>query len=235
MSCFSICTAASFRSMFVSQVQFWAPTAAGGGVSLVMAFLNGTDVPDLLRLQTLITKFVGSISSCAANLTVGTEGPLVHMGACIASVIAFWECGKHLHCLELSLAEADMASAQMHACYCACCLLCLLMCHSCIICIVSASRAIVCTNQQNRRTWSCLYTSFCNSDATAGTSQACTTACAVWLLSWHASCDNAWVLGHRQLQASWAVPDLWGVDEQLVLLLSRQEGAAALQQRCDGG
>lgn len=76
------------------QVQFWAPTAAGGGVSLVMAFLNGTDVPDLLRLQTLITKFVGSIFSCAANLTVGTEGPLVHMGACIASVIAFWECGK---------------------------------------------------------------------------------------------------------------------------------------------
>ena len=78
---------------FELQVQFWAPTAAGGGVSLVMAFLNGTDVPDLLRLQTLITKFVGSIFSCAANLTVGTEGPLVHMGACIASVIAFWECG----------------------------------------------------------------------------------------------------------------------------------------------
>ncbi|DBA87389.1 TPA: hypothetical protein ACH3X1_004432 [Trebouxia sp. C0004] len=76
-------------------VQFWAPTAAGGGVSLVMAFLNGTDVPDLLRLQTLITKFVGSIFSCAANLTVGTEGPLVHMGACIASVIAFWECGSY--------------------------------------------------------------------------------------------------------------------------------------------
>lgn len=82
----------------VLQVQFWAPTAAGGGVSLVMAFLNGTDVPDLLRLQTLITKFVGSIFSCAANLTVGTEGPLVHMGACIASVIAFWECGKRHSC-----------------------------------------------------------------------------------------------------------------------------------------
>ena len=61
-----------------------------------MAFLNGTDVPDLLRIQTLITKFVGSIFSCAANLTVGTEGPLVHMGACIASVIAFWECGEQM-------------------------------------------------------------------------------------------------------------------------------------------
>lgn len=86
-------THCSMESCQTMQVQFWAPTAAGGGVSLVMAFLNGTDVPDLLRLQTLITKFIGSIFSCAANLTVGTEGPLVHMGACIASVIAFWECG----------------------------------------------------------------------------------------------------------------------------------------------
>ena len=92
--------------LLLFQVQFWAPTAAGGGVSLVMAFLNGTDVPDLLRVQTLITKFVGSIFSCAANLTVGTEGPLVHMGACIASVIAFWECGETLMCAYISLVVA---------------------------------------------------------------------------------------------------------------------------------
>lgn len=70
-----------------------------------MAFLNGTDVPDLLRLQTLITKFVGSIFSCAANLTVGTEGPLVHMGACIAAVIAFWECGKQVNQAQHSTAQ----------------------------------------------------------------------------------------------------------------------------------
>ena len=63
-------------------------------MSLVMAFLNGTDVPDLLRMRTLVTKFIGSVFSCAANLTLGTEGPLVHMGACIASVIALMECGK---------------------------------------------------------------------------------------------------------------------------------------------
>lgn len=61
-----------------------------------MAFLNGTDVPDLLRFRTLVTKFIGSVFACAANLTVGTEGPLVHMGACIASVIALLECGKAL-------------------------------------------------------------------------------------------------------------------------------------------
>ncbi len=74
-----------------------------------MAFLNGTDVPDLLRLQTLITKFVGSIFSCAANLTVGTEGPLVHMGACIASVIAFWECGKQVNNVKHSTAQHSTA------------------------------------------------------------------------------------------------------------------------------
>ncbi len=78
-----------------------------------MAFLNGTDVPDLLRLQTLITKFVGSIFSCAANLTVGTEGPLVHMGACIASVIAFWECGKQVNNVKHSTAQHSTAQHSM--------------------------------------------------------------------------------------------------------------------------
>ena len=98
------------------QVQFWAPTAAGGGVSLVMAFLNGTDVPDLLRLRTLVTKFVGSVFACAANLTLGTEGPLVHMGACIASVIALLECGEMSPALlcQPCLGHAVHGSGSMH-------------------------------------------------------------------------------------------------------------------------
>lgn len=38
------------------QVQFWAPEAAGGGVTLVMAYLNGIFIPHLLNLRTLIAK-----------------------------------------------------------------------------------------------------------------------------------------------------------------------------------
>ncbi len=42
------------------QVQFWAPQASGAGVSLVMAYLNGNAIPDLLSLRSLIAKFSGA-------------------------------------------------------------------------------------------------------------------------------------------------------------------------------
>ena len=40
-------------------VQLWAPEAAGAGVMLVMLYLNGNHVPDLLRMRTLAAKVVG--------------------------------------------------------------------------------------------------------------------------------------------------------------------------------
>ncbi|EFJ22729.1 hypothetical protein SELMODRAFT_443196 [Selaginella moellendorffii] len=57
-------------------VLFWAPPAAGGGVTLVMAYLNGNDIPDFFKLSTLITK-------------VGQEAPMVHIGAAIASAMTW--------------------------------------------------------------------------------------------------------------------------------------------------
>jgi H+/Cl- antiporter ClcA len=63
-------------------------------VTLVMAYLNGNHVPNLLRLRTLVSKFVGTICSVAAGLPMGPEGPMVHMGACVASVITYAQCSE---------------------------------------------------------------------------------------------------------------------------------------------
>jgi len=41
-------------------VQFWAPQASGAGVSLIMAYLNGNAIPDLLSLRALVAKFSGA-------------------------------------------------------------------------------------------------------------------------------------------------------------------------------
>eukprot|EP00803_Ostreobium_quekettii_P007951 evm.model.scf_1330.4 EVM.evm.TU.scf_1330.4 scf_1330:35334-42870(-) len=76
----------------IGMVQFWAPAATGAGVSLVIAYLNGNHVPHLFSFASLITKFVGTICAISANLFMGPEGPMVHMGAAVASVVTYMEC-----------------------------------------------------------------------------------------------------------------------------------------------
>lgn len=78
------------------QVQYWAPQGAGAGVTLVMAYLNGNHVPNLLRARTLVTKLIGTICSVSAGFPMGPEGPMVHIGACLASVITYAQCSEWL-------------------------------------------------------------------------------------------------------------------------------------------
>ena len=76
------------------QVQLWCPSAAGAGVAPVMAYLNGNFVPNLLDFKTFAAKFFGTLCTCSANLEMGPEGPMVHMGACIASVMSSFNCSE---------------------------------------------------------------------------------------------------------------------------------------------
>ena len=66
---------------------FWAPQAAGGGVTGVMAFLNGSNVPDLLGFKALVAKVIGVTCAVGSSLAVGPEGPMVHVGAAVASCV----------------------------------------------------------------------------------------------------------------------------------------------------
>ena len=81
-------------------VQLVAPRAEGAGVSLVMAYLNGNHVPDLLRFRVLATKVFGTIATVGSGLPLGPEGPMVHIGAAVASNITYNRCkGQVLGCL----------------------------------------------------------------------------------------------------------------------------------------
>ncbi|KAI3748135.1 hypothetical protein L6452_11026 [Arctium lappa] len=66
---------------------FFAPTAAGPGVPEIKAYLNGVDTPGMYDATTLFVKIIGSIGAVSAGLDLGKEGPLIHIGACIASLI----------------------------------------------------------------------------------------------------------------------------------------------------
>lgn len=64
------------------------PAAAGSGIPEVKAYLNGIDAPNILAPKTLIVKIFGGIGAVAGGLDVGKEGPMVHIGACIASLLS---------------------------------------------------------------------------------------------------------------------------------------------------
>ncbi|XP_010678326.1 chloride channel protein CLC-b isoform X2 [Beta vulgaris subsp. vulgaris] len=76
-------------------VVFFAPTAAGPGIPEIKAYLNGVDTPNMYGAPTLFVKIIGSIGAVSAGLDLGKEGPLVHIGACIASLLGQGGTEKH--------------------------------------------------------------------------------------------------------------------------------------------
>ncbi|KAK1668701.1 hypothetical protein QYE76_056860 [Lolium multiflorum] len=66
---------------------YFAPAAAGSGIPEVKSYLNGVDAHSILAPSTLLVKIIGSIFGVSAGFVLGKEGPMVHTGACIASLL----------------------------------------------------------------------------------------------------------------------------------------------------
>ncbi|XP_077231549.1 chloride channel C isoform X2 [Tasmannia lanceolata] len=71
----------------VALCAYIAPAAAGSGIPEVKAYLNGIDAHSMLAPSTLFVKIFGSICGVSGGFVVGKEGPMVHTGACIASLL----------------------------------------------------------------------------------------------------------------------------------------------------
>ncbi|KAK7195809.1 chloride channel protein [Novymonas esmeraldas] len=63
------------------------PSAAGSGIPDVMAYLNGVMFPRIFNIRNLVVKTLSCILAVSAGLPVGTEGPMIHMGALIGAGI----------------------------------------------------------------------------------------------------------------------------------------------------
>ncbi|KAI1310979.1 chloride channel [Xylaria venustula] len=61
-------------------------SAAGSGVAEVRVILSGFVLHGFLGLKTLIVKSVGLIISVASGLSLGKEGPYVHIATCIGNI-----------------------------------------------------------------------------------------------------------------------------------------------------
>ena len=61
-------------------------TAAGSGVAEVRVILSGFVLHGFLGLKTLIIKMVALVFSVSSGLSLGKEGPYVHMAACVGNI-----------------------------------------------------------------------------------------------------------------------------------------------------
>nr|KYP42274.1 Chloride channel protein CLC-c [Cajanus cajan] len=109
----NICLAAAAAALCA----FIAPAAAGSGIPEVKAYLNGVDAHHILAPSTLFVKIFGSILGVSAGFVVGKEGPMVHTGACIASLLGQGGSRKyHLTCPWLRYFKNDPDRRDMITC-----------------------------------------------------------------------------------------------------------------------
>eukprot|EP00529_Nitzschia_sp_RCC80_P005006 CAMPEP_0113455330 /NCGR_PEP_ID=MMETSP0014_2-20120614/8320_1 /TAXON_ID=2857 /ORGANISM="Nitzschia sp." /LENGTH=932 /DNA_ID=CAMNT_0000346757 /DNA_START=220 /DNA_END=3018 /DNA_ORIENTATION=+ /assembly_acc=CAM_ASM_000159 len=74
----------AIASMFV-----WIePVSGGSGIPEIKCYLNGIDLPRVVRIKTLFCKVIGVTFSVGGGLPVGKEGPMVHSGAVVAAGIS---------------------------------------------------------------------------------------------------------------------------------------------------
>ncbi|KAG1327894.1 Chloride channel protein CLC-c [Cocos nucifera] len=116
---FAVFAASNFvLTMFASVITaYMAPAAAGSGIPEVKAYLNGVDAPGIFSLRTLVVKVVGCIAAVSSSLHVGKAGPMVHTGACIASILGQGGSRKyHLTCKWLRYFKNDRDRRDLVTC-----------------------------------------------------------------------------------------------------------------------
>ncbi|ORY98910.1 chloride channel [Syncephalastrum racemosum] len=69
-------------------VKSLAPYAAGSGISEIKCIIAGFVMKGFLGGWTLLMKSVGLTMAVASNLSIGKEGPSVHMACCVGNVIS---------------------------------------------------------------------------------------------------------------------------------------------------
>ncbi|KAM3187722.1 hypothetical protein ACTXT7_001764 [Hymenolepis weldensis] len=80
--------AVGMAGLCAALVYFLAPSAAGSGIAEVKTILGGFVIRNFLDPWTLIVKVAGLILAVSTGLCIGNDGPMVHVGACCAKILA---------------------------------------------------------------------------------------------------------------------------------------------------
>ncbi|XP_015781787.1 H(+)/Cl(-) exchange transporter 3 isoform X2 [Tetranychus urticae] len=81
-----------FSGLAALLVQTFAPYACGSGIPEIKTILSGFIIRGYLGKWTLIIKSICLMLVTASGLSLGKEGPLVHVSCCIGNFISHWPC-----------------------------------------------------------------------------------------------------------------------------------------------
>ncbi|KAK0393849.1 hypothetical protein QR680_000430 [Steinernema hermaphroditum] len=74
----------------VTLVKVFAPYACGSGIPEIKCILSGFVIRGYLGKWTFIIKSVGLILASASGLSLGKEGPMVHLACCIGNIFSYF-------------------------------------------------------------------------------------------------------------------------------------------------
>ena len=77
-------------ALSAAAVQLIGPSAAGSGIPQMKCVLSGVQIHDYLSLRTLMAKAISLVLALAGGLSIGKEGPYVHMSSCVAQLLMQW-------------------------------------------------------------------------------------------------------------------------------------------------
>lgn len=81
--CFVLATIGSALTIYIG------PGANGSGIAEIIAILNGVNYPGFISWGVLFCKCFCVILGICASLCIGKEGPLAHIGACVAYLVIY--------------------------------------------------------------------------------------------------------------------------------------------------
>ncbi|XP_051756665.1 H(+)/Cl(-) exchange transporter 5 isoform X2 [Ctenopharyngodon idella] len=82
-----VCWALLFAFLAVTLVRAFAPYACGSGIPEIKTILSGFIIRGYLGKWTLIIKTITLVLAVSSGLSLGKEGPLVHVACCCANIL----------------------------------------------------------------------------------------------------------------------------------------------------
>jgi chloride channel 2 len=70
-------------------IQYISPLAQGSGIPQMKAIMAGVNLPNMLSFKTYVSKVLGMVCMLSSGMSLGKEGPFVHIAGCIANSLPY--------------------------------------------------------------------------------------------------------------------------------------------------